>query len=147
MAIKYALQQVGVSDGTKVPPDKGDARQVNARKSSILASKQAGVDVWANGDTIVLGKKPAGQKISKITLTTGASLTTSTVSIGVAGTTAKYVNAATHTAPLNAPTAIGPLASTLDDAPGDEEDLIATIGVADIVIGTALTIEIEMVGI
>lgn len=145
MPTKYALQQVGVSDG-KVPPDKADGRQVNARKSSILASKQAGVDTWANGDTIVLGKKPAGQKITRISVTTGTSLGTSTLSIGVAGTPAKYASGKTLTV-VDTPTAIGPLASTLDDAPGEEEDIIATIGGADIVQATALTIEIEMDGI
>lgn len=145
MADRYPLQQQGVIDGTKVPADKADGRQVNATKFSILASKPAGT-AWANGDVVHLGRKPAGQKIVAIRCTTGTSFGTSTLSVGVAGTAAKYVSAGTLTAP-NVPTNLGPLASTLDDDPGAAEDLILTIGTADIAAATVATFEIEMVGI
>lgn len=146
MATRYALQQVGVSDGTKFPPDKADGRQVNARSFSLLASKQSG-DAWNDGDTVVLGRIPAGHKVVGIRATTDTSWSTSTISIGTAGTPAKYVSAKTLTA-TNVPTALGPLASTLDDAPlAAAEDLIATIGVANIGGAVLATIEVETVAI
>ncbi|PNU05810.1 hypothetical protein [Novosphingobium guangzhouense] len=145
MAKHYVKQQRGVSDGTEIPAKKADGREVNAEKRVILASKVTGT-AWASGDTVVLGKKPVGCKVTAVRLTTGTSLGTSTVSIGTAAAPAKYVNAATLTA-TNVPTVLGPLASTLDDDPGAEEELIATIGVAAIVAGTELTFEIEHCGI
>lgn len=146
MAVRYPLQQVGVLDGTKLPPNKADGREVNTRKFAILASKQSG-DAWNNGDTVRLGKKPAGQKITRISIATDTSLGSATVSIGTAAAATKYVNAATLTTPLNVPVNVGPLASTLDDAPGDAEELIATIGAANIAGAALLTVEIEMAGI
>jgi hypothetical protein len=145
MTTHYPLQQVGVLDGTEIPALKADGRQVNAKKRSILASKVTGT-TWANGDTIVLGKKPAGWKITLIRLTTGTSLGTSTIDIGITGSLAKYADDKTLTA-TDTPTAIGPKASTMDDTPPDEETILATIGVADINQATVLTFEIEMVGV
>jgi hypothetical protein len=154
MAVKYATQQQGVADGSAVPANKADAREVNGVKSAILASKPSGT-AWASGDTIYLGYKPEGHKITAIRGCTDTSWATSTLSVGVgddprAGggvtTAAKYVSAKTLTA-TNAPTVLGPLASTMDDAPGDGEHLWATIGTADVAAGTLATLEIEMVGI
>ena len=155
MAIRYATQQQGVMDGTAVPADKADAREVNAAKSSILASKLAGTDAWNSGDTVYLGYKPEGKKIVAIRVTTDTSFGTSTLSIGVgddprAGTTIsddnKYVDAVTNTV-TNKPTAIGPLADALDDDPGAGEHLWLTVGTANIAAAVKATIEIEMVGI
>jgi len=154
MATKYASQQQGVADGTKNPPDKADGRVVNGRRSCIIASKLAGTDAWANGDVVYLGRKRKGEKITNILINAGTSLGSSTVAIGVGGdpraggtvTTAdKYVAARTYTTPLDVSTSIGPKASTVDDAPmDDDEHLWATIAAADIVAGTALSIIIEL---
>lgn len=156
MAVKYASQQQGVMDNTLVPANKADGRQVNANKEAIVASKLAGTDAWNNGDTVYLGRKPAGRKITAIRLTTDTSLGASTLSIGYgtdprAGTPTitsanKYVDAATHTTPLDKGTVLGPKASTLDDAPGDEEHLWLTVGVANIAAAVVASIEIETVG-
>lgn len=145
MADKYALQQTGVADGTLNPPDKADGRQVNAGRTTILASKKNG-EAWNSADRVFLGKKNANEKIVGIRATTDTSFTTSTLSIGDGTTADKYVGAALLTA-VNVPTAIGPKASTLDDAPGAEEDLWLTIGVANIAAGVLATIEIELCGV
>jgi len=55
MANLYALQQVGVADGTVIPAAKADGRQVSAKESVTVASKVAG-QAWANGDKIFLGR-------------------------------------------------------------------------------------------
>ena len=146
MATKYALQQKGVADSSKVPADKADGRQVGAHKRTILASKDAGVDAWNSGDVIYLGKKPANEKIVAIRGCTDTSFATSTLSIGDGTTADKYVAAKTLTA-TDVPTTLGPKASTLDDAPGDEEELWLTIGVANIAAAVVATIEIELAGI
>jgi hypothetical protein len=149
MATKYAQQQIGVADGTVIPANKADGREVNARRRSILASKVSGV-AWANGDVIYLGRKPAGMKITDVWVNTGTSFGSSTIAIGV-GTAAapvtadKYVAAVTNTV-TDKRVSLGPKASTLDDTPPDEEHLWATIGVADIVAGTLATIGFELSG-
>lgn len=155
MPTKHVSQQRGVADGTAIPAAKADGRQVNAMKKSIIASKPTD-EAWNIGDTIFLGKKAAGSKITCIRLATGTSLGTSTIDIGIggdprggAGVTAAqtYVAAATLTT-VDRPTTIGPRASTLDDAPDtDEVYLWATIGVANIAAAVALTFELEMVAI
>ncbi|GGD73921.1 hypothetical protein [Croceicoccus mobilis] len=145
MATHYAKQQTGVADGTVIPPNKADGREVNAKRRSILASKVTGT-AWASGDKVFLGKKPAGYKVTAIKLCTGTSLGTSTVSIGTADTADKYVATKTLTA-TDVPTMLGPKASTLDDTPGDEEDLYATVGTASIAAGTELTFDIECTGL
>jgi hypothetical protein len=156
MAVRYASQQQGVMDGTNVPANKADGRQVNADVQKILASKLAGTDAWNSGDKVYLGFKPEGRKISAIRVTTDTSFGTSTLSIGIGDdprvgstidTANKYVDAATHTTPLNRPTVIGPVASTLDDEPGDGEHLWLSVGVANIAAAVVATIEIETVGI
>jgi hypothetical protein len=83
----------------------------------------------ANGDTLTLGKLPAGASFLMGLITSSVSLATSTLAIGVAGTAGKYRAAAVHTA-ADAPTPFG-VAATKDDAPlAADETLIATIGTA-----------------
>lgn len=144
MTDTYALQQVGVVDGTVNPPVKADGRQVNARNRIHICSKHA-VDLAA-GDRMFLCRKPAGQKITNIRVCTDTSFGSSTIAIGVTGTSGKYVAARTFTTPTDAPTSIGPKASTLDDDPGAEEDIWLTVAAATLAGTTLATFIIEMAG-
>ncbi len=131
MATKYAVQQIGVADGTEIPALKADGRQVNARRHCIIASKPAGV-AWANGDVIFLGKKPAGSKIVDIKVCTGTSFSTTTLDVGDGTTADRYVDGATNTV-VDKMVSIGPKASTLDDDPLDaEEEIWLTVLTTDI---------------
>lgn len=146
MATKYPLQQVGVADGTLVPANRADAREVNANKGVLLASKSTS-EAWNSGDLIFLGKKPAGVKITDIKVNTGTSTGSATIAIGDGTTADKYVAAVAVTT-TNVPVQIGPKAATVDDAIMDaDEELWATIASANIASGTALTITIEYAGI
>lgn len=144
MARFYAAQQVGVLDGAKIPADRADGRQVGAKKTITLASKVPGT-AWAAGDDVVLGKLAAGEKLTGVRICTDTSLGTSTIAVGIAGNTGKYVAARVFTTPTDAPTMIGPKASTMDDAPlTDDETILLTVAVAAIASGTLLTIELEI---
>ena len=134
-----------MADGTKIPADRPDGREVNAKRRSILASKVTGT-TWASGDRVYLGKKPNGYKLTAVKLCTGTSLGTATIDIGDATTADKYVDGATLTA-TNVPTMIGPKATTLAADPGGEEELWATVGVASIASGTELTFDLEFTGL
>lgn len=131
MADVYALQQQGVADGSAIPADRSDGRQVGASKIVTIASKPT--DTALNvADRLYLGKRPRGCKLIGVDLVTDTTLGTSTVDIGNDDTVDKYVDGKTLTV-VDTPTSIGPKASEVAADPSDdEEDLWATIGVANI---------------
>lgn len=142
-AIRTPKQLVGVTDGTLVPPRLADGAEVGGRVRQFVYSKVPGT-LWASTNRFYLGKKPAGHKITSIRLATDTSLGTSTLSVGTTATPAKYVNAATLTV-TDRTTEIGVRATALDLDMEGEEDLFATIGVADIAAATRLTFIVETV--
>lgn len=144
MAERTPKQLVGVTDGTEVPARLADGREVGADERTSFFSKVTGT-AWAAGDTINLGQKPAGHKVSSIELSTDTSLGTATIDVGTAADPDKYVDGATLTA-ANVLTEIGVNAAALAEDPGGEEDLIGTVGVAAIAAGTELTFKVKTVG-
>lgn len=146
MADVYATQQVGVADGTAVPADRSDGRQVGASKIATVASKPVGTALNVN-DRLYLGKKPRGCKLVDVKLVSDTSFGTTTIDIGDGTTADKYVDGKTMTV-ANAPTSIGPKASTVDDDPSDdEEDLYATILTANVGAAVVASFILEFVGI
>ncbi|MEM8725016.1 MAG: hypothetical protein AAGE86_05785 [Pseudomonadota bacterium] len=144
MAIRTPKQLVGVTDGTLIPPKMADGREVGAAVTKSVFSKVTGT-AWASGDTVSLGKKPFGHKVTSIKLVTGTSLGSATIDVGTEADPDKYVDGATLTA-TNALTEIGVMAAAMAEDPGEAEDLIATIGGAAIAAGTELTFVVETVG-
>lgn len=141
MTDRYAVEQVGVADGTSVPPKKLDGALVGAKIRSIRATKQVLADQIA--DRVYLGKLPIGATVKEILIVTDTSLGSSTIAIGTTASSGKYVAARTFTTPLDAPTCIGPKASVWDDAPlTAEEDLWLTVAAA--AIGGAVIMGIEI---
>ncbi|CAD7335163.1 hypothetical protein FIM10_01835 [Sphingomonadales bacterium 56] len=129
MTDRYAVEQVGVADGTSVPAKKLNGALVGAKIRSIRATKQVLAD--ASTDRVYLGQLPIGATVKEILLVTDTSLGTATIAVGTTAAPAKYVAARTFTAPLDAPTSIGPKASAWDDAPLPAvEDLWLTVGAA-----------------
>ncbi len=82
-----------------------------------------------SGDDIVLFRVPAGSVFAYGVLNTSASLGTSTIAVGVAGTTNRYKNAATFTA-ANTPTLFGKTAEVSGAALVADTDVLLTIGAA-----------------
>lgn len=143
-APRFPKQLVGVTDGTLNPPRAADGREVGGRTRQFVYSKVPGT-VWATTNTFRLGRKPMGHKITSIRVSTDTTLGTSTLDVGILGTPKKYVDAATLTV-VNRATEIGVRADALDIDPPGEEEIFATIGVADIAAATRLTFIIETVG-
>lgn len=85
----------------------------------------------ATTDTLVLGNLPAGATFAYGVLTSTVSLGTSTLAVGIAGTTGKYRAAATFTA-TDTPTMFGTAAQVgaADPALAAEETVIGTIATA-----------------
>lgn len=82
-------------------------------------------------DTIVLAKVPEGYRFSHGIMTTGTSLGSATVAIGVAGTTGKYRAAATFTA-TNTPTMFGVATGVNAAVASGGETVFVTIGTASL---------------
>lgn len=144
MAVRYPKQLVGVTDGTLIPAKPGDGREIGASTRTSIFSKVTG-PTWAVNDTVPLGIKPAGHKVTSIKLCTGTSLGTTTIDVGITGAVDKYVDGATLTT-TDRLTEIGVKAAALDDDPGAEEELFATILTTDIAAGTVLTFIVETTG-
>lgn len=100
------------------------ARVKRMRATITLASQ-------ATTDTLVLGVLPAGATFAYGVLTASATLGTSTLAIGITGTTGKYRAAATFTA-ADTPTLFGTAATVgaADPALAAEETVIGTIATA-----------------
>lgn len=102
---------------------------VNGRVRSLRASLNMSETTVASGDTISLGKRPKGSRYCGHRITSGVSLGSATVAIGVAGTPGKYRAAATFTA-VDTPTDVAIAAQLAADPLTDDEDIIATIAAA-----------------
>lgn len=105
----YATEVAGL--GTTPTTNSNGAVQggrVRRFRATITLASQA------DGDTVVLAQVPAGYAFAYGILNASATLGSSTIAIGVAGTAAKYRAAAVFTAA--APTLFG-LSTAVDDAP------------------------------
>jgi hypothetical protein len=137
MTARKSIQRT--NDGSK-PTVKRTAACEGARVVRNIASFDLSSATFAVNDTLGLGKVPKGAEGISHRMTSSVSLATSTIAIGIAGTTGKYRAAAVFTA-VDTPTAVG-LASILDDvALTADEDQIATIAVANLPAAGFLTIE------
>lgn len=142
----FSQQMTGVADGTQIPPRRADGAQVGAKISSITASKPIGQALLA-ADRLFLGRVRAGERIKAILITADTSLGTSTLSVGTTALPAKYASVQTNTV-VNRPTAIGPLASTLDDGVlTADEDIWLTVGTTTIAGVVILSVELEITSV
>jgi hypothetical protein len=125
MATLYSLEAADYLNSVPAKMANGAVHQGRTRRVRCTVNLAS----QGTSDTIVLCKLNAGMAFAFGVLTADTSLGSSTVAIGITGTTGKYRAAATFTA-TNTPTLFG-LAGTIDDAPltGDETVFI-TIGAA-----------------
>ncbi|MGF7151320.1 hypothetical protein FHS96_004983 [Sphingomonas zeicaulis] len=146
MAQGYSAETVGVLDGTVIPAKKADGRVYQSRMRRIRATldlSQATV-ARASGDTNVLGKIPGGCAFAFGIINASATMGSSTIAVGIAGTAGKYMAAATFTGA--APALFG-LASAVDDAPLEaDETVIMTVGAATLPSSGILTIDLYFSG-
>ncbi len=103
--------------------------------------------VITTSDTVVLAKVPPGWRFAGGKITSSVSLGTSTIAIGIAGTTGKYRAAAVFTA-VDTPTLFGPAARMADAPLTAEETIFMTVAVASLpnTAGAKLVIDLYFVG-
>jgi len=94
-------------------------------------------------DTLVIGNLPAGATFAYGVLTASATLGTSTIAVGISGTTGKYRAAATFTT-ADTPTMFGTAATVgaSDPALSAEETVFITIAVASLPASGTLVVDL-----
>lgn len=109
MAQTFATEVAGL-DTTPISNSNGAVQggRIRRFRATITLASQA------DGDTVVLAQVPAGYAFAYGIINASATLGSSTVAVGVAGTPAKYRAAAVFTAA--APTLFG-VSTAVDDAP------------------------------
>jgi hypothetical protein len=132
MARFWAASLVGVIDGTLNPPRLVDGRIFGAKERGHIAAKNpnGGQQALAIADEMVIGRLPPSAIPVAFRAYSDTSLTTTTLSIGIAGALTKYVNAATLTTVgqlVDLPMVAAGLENRLFTA-GQEEELIMTVG-------------------
>lgn len=92
-------------------------------------------------DTLVIGTLPAGATFAFGKITSSVSLGTSTVAIGITGTTGKYRAAAVFTA-TDTPTDFGTAAQVSNSPLAAEEQVFITIAVASLPASGTLIVDL-----
>ena len=141
MATYLSTELGGSANQTTVPvgykPRAGvvGGRVKRFRASFTLASQ-------ATTDTLQLFNLPAGATLAYAVITSSVSLGSSTLALGIAGTTGKYRAAATFTA-VDTPTLVGTAATVgaADPALSAEETVIGTIASAALPASGTLVID------
>lgn len=128
MAAYLSTELGGSANQTAAPVGyKPTATTVHARVRSIRATFT--LNSQTTSDTLVIGKLPAGAAFMCGYMNSSVSLGSSTLAIGITGTTGKYRTAATFTS-TDTPTLFGNVAATTADPLSADETVFATIATA-----------------
>ena len=133
------LRTLGDTPPNNVGPEPGVGDRVRVFRSTIhldapYITSTTNAAQWLTTDTALLipGSMLIGMRFLYGVINTSLSLGTSTVAIGIAGTTGKYRAAATFTA-VDTPTLFGSvLAGVAPSALASPDNVIMTIGVANL---------------
>ena len=126
MAETYSRETAGPLGSTAF--EKGDARLLRSTMKRIRATVD--YDGQGIGDTVVLGKLPAGAAFSHGIITASATAgATATIAIGTAASPASFRTAATFAA-VDTPTMFGKSAAAAADPLTEETTVIATVAAA-----------------
>lgn len=125
-----SAQPVGLKPGANVY----GGRLKRLRATFTLAGQ-------TSSDTLVVGNLPAGAVFAYGVLTTSATLGSSTIAVGVTGTTGKYRAAGTFTS-ADTPTLFGPAARVAQDPLAAEENVFVTIATATLPSSGTLVVDL-----
>jgi len=126
MTVFYGAQMTKLRN--TVPQDLPAVADVHGRVR--VFNEKIALATQTTSDTIEVARLPKGARLLYGTLTTSVTLGSSTVAIGIAGTTGKYRAAATFTT-TDTPTLFG-VAANVGEALTAEEIVFITIGAASL---------------
>lgn len=128
MAKTYSRETAGPLGSTAF--EKTDSRTYRSTLKRIRATVD--YDGQASGDTISLGKLPAGAVFSHgVMMATATAGATATIAIGTAASAASMRTAAVFTA-VDTPTLFGKTAAVAADPLSGETEILATVGAASL---------------
>ena len=96
----------------------------------------------AAGSRLMLPRVPKGARGVKHRITVSATLATTTLALGISGSTSKYAAAATYTSP-NSPTSLAKAANLAAELSADEDQFLTTGAAALPNDGTIIVVETE----
>lgn len=143
MAAYLSTELGGSANQTAAPAGyKPRASVYNARLKRLRGTFTMASQVFGT-DTLVVGNLPAGATFAYGVLTASATLATSTLAIGIAGTTGKYRAGAVFTS-ADTPTLFGTAATigAADPALAAEEQVFCTIGIANLPASGTLVVDL-----
>ena len=130
-----SANQTSVPVGYKPAATVYGARLKRLRGSFTMATQ-------TTSDTLVIGNLPAGATFAFGKLTSSVSLGTSTIAVGITGTTGKYRAAAVFTA-TDTPTDFGTAAQVANSTPlAAEEQVFVTIATASLPASGTLVVDL-----
>jgi len=137
MATYYSTELAGLYSTPVVKPQgaSGYSSRLRRYRGTITLNTQT------TSDTIIIGQIPAGEDFAYGVLTSTVSLGSSTIAIGISGTTGKYRAAATFTA-TDTPTLFGTTAQVAALALTAEEQIFITIGTASLPASGTLVVDL-----
>jgi len=142
MTTRYGSTFTGTFADSTTPPAKVDGGKNGAKLRRITEIFDLSTATFASGDVLFVGRLPIGAYFDSVTLDSSVSLGTSTVSVGSAGSPAKYRAAATFTA-VDTPTGFGPAAAKAQAALTAPEDVFVTIATANLPASGTLVVELN----
>ena len=137
MTIFYSTELAGIASTpvVKASATAGYGARLRRYRATITLASQA------TTDTIMVAMVPAGLTFAYGVLTTSVTLGTSTVAIGVTGTTAKYKASGTFTA-VDTPTMFGVNTAVGQAALTAEDQVFITIGTAALPASGTLVVDL-----
>lgn len=128
MAQTYSSELNGIASNPAVKPA---ATAYAGRLRRYRATVPLASQVLGAGNEVILALVPPGMTFAFGVLATDTSLSTSTIAIGVSGSTSKYLAAQTLTA-VNTPQIFGPVAATTESAHTGQEQVQLLVAVANL---------------
>lgn len=141
MAAYLSTDLTGSANQTSVPVGYKPAATVYAARLKRLRGSFT-LNTQTTSDTLVIGTLPTGATFAYGKLTSSVSLGSSTVAIGIAGSTGKYRAAATFTT-ADTPTDFGTAATVASATPlAAEEQVFVTIATASLPASGTLVVDL-----
>lgn len=141
MAAYLSTDLTGSANQTSVPVGYKPAATVYGARLKRLRGSFT-LNTQTTSDTLVIGNLPTGATFAYGKLTSSVSLGSSTVAIGITGTTGKYRAAATFTT-ADTPTDFGTAATVASATPlAAEEQVFVTIATASLPASGTLVVDL-----
>lgn len=140
MAAYFSTELGGSANQTSIPVGLKPAATVYGARLKRLRGTFT-LNTQTTSDTLIIGNLPSGATFAFGKITSSVSLGTSTVAIGITGTTGKYRTAAVFTA-ADTPTDFGNATQVAAAPLSAEEQVFVTIAVASLPASGTLVIDL-----